>query len=276
MNGIDDDAGDDDDNNDSDNDAGDDDDIDYSSYPGDDNVELDSRKEITVYIPNGEIRGVFRAWLRRYMVARMAEDTLKPLCIQLFQTMVQGPMASFAEQFSKLVWEILPKEFLGSRENVYQSYVSGFMTAAAEAAAAADLSNRATWDIRVEANAGIGRLDLVLQRAGDNTGVIHEHKRIKQTETDKKKKGYGSSQRTRLTRKTNEAMNQLNTRAYRAAMKNHVTQLREYGIAFLGRYCAIEGRLLERSQGGPWVVKESYTANSNETCRAQLYTTIQH
>jgi len=186
-------------------------------------------------------------------------------------------MASFAEQFSKLVWETLPKEFLSSRENVYQSYVSGFMTVAAKAAAAAaDLSNRATWDIRVEVDAGIGRLDLVLQRAGDNTGVIHEYKRIKQTATDEKKEGYGSSQRTRLTRKTKEAMKRLDTRAYRPAMKDHVTQLREYGIAFLGRYCAIEGRLLERSQGGSWVVKESYTADSNETCRAQLYTTIQH
>jgi len=44
-------------------------------------------------------------------------------------------------------------------------------------------------------------------------------------------------------------------------MRDRVTELREYGMVFLGPYCAVEGCLLKRKPGGQWEVKELYTTN---------------
>jgi hypothetical protein len=106
---------------------------------------------------------------------------------------------------------------------------------------------------------------------GDNTGVIHEHKREPFTLQDKQE-GYSSSQHQRLTKKAEEALVQLEARQYRASMRDHVTKLREYGLAFLGPYCAIVGRSLERKQGGTWVITDTYGAVEDEERRKLLYT----
>ena len=44
-------------------------------------------------------------------------------------------------------------------------------------------------------------------------------------------------------------------------MRDRVTELREYGMVFLGPYCVVEGCLLKRKPGGQWEVKELYTTN---------------
>jgi hypothetical protein len=65
---------------------------------------------------------------------------------------------------------------------------------------------------------------------------------------------------------------QLETRQYRASMKDHVTKLHEYGLAFLGPYCAVVGHSLERKQGGAWVVTGTYDSIEDEKRREKLYT----
>ena len=94
---------------------------------------------------------------------------------------------------------------------------------------------------------------------GDETGVLHEHKQEVFMPQDKRE-GYGDSQRTRLTKKAEEALVQLESRQYRASMKDHVTKLREYGLAFPGPSCAVIGRSLERKQGGAWVIMDTYSS----------------
>ena len=54
-------------------------------------------------------------------------------------------------------------------------------------------------------------MDLILQRMGDDIGVLHEHKREPFTPQDKGK-GYSDSQCKRLTKKAEEALVQLKTR----------------------------------------------------------------
>jgi len=188
--------------------------------------------------------------------------------VALFRGMVSGEMASFAEGFAKLVWETMPAQFLGGREYVYQAYVCAFFTAASEAAS--DLRYEPAWEVHVERCAGIGRLDLILQRMEDDTGVIHEHKRLKLTKKDKKD-GYGDSQSKRLTKMAAKGLRQLETKQYRASMRDHVTDLHEYSLGFLGPYCAIAGRSLKREPGGQWVVVNSYDADQDEKRRALLY-----
>ena len=50
-----------------------------------------------------------------------------------------------------------------------------------------------------------------------------------------------------------------------------VTELREYGIAFLGPYCVVTGRLLEQKPGEGWIVKEIYTSKMDEKQRLEFY-----
>jgi hypothetical protein len=198
------------------------------------------------------------------------EPEIKSRSITLFREMVSGNMSSFPAQFGKLVWDTMPNEFLGQREYVYQAYVSAYFTAASDASTALDRRDKWAWDVRVEEYAGIGRLDLVLQRMGDNTGVIHEYKREPFTPKDKEG-GYGDSQRKRLTKSAKKALVQLEKKGYRASIKDHVTKLHEYGMGFLGPYCAVVGRTLER-KGGTWVITDTYGSVEDEERRKLLYT----
>jgi hypothetical protein len=185
--------------------------------------------------------------------------------------MASGDMSSFAAQFSSLVWQTMPNQFLGCKEYVYQAYVSAYFTAAADASSTLDRRNKTPWYVQIEECGGNGRMDLILQRMGDNTGVIHEHKREPFLPRDKTE-GYGASQSQRLTKKAEEALVQLETKQYRASMKDHVTKLHEYGLAFLGPYCAVVGRSLERKQGGRWVITSTYDSFEDEKRRTELYT----
>jgi len=180
-------------------------------------------------------------------------------------------MSSFAAQFGRLVWETMPIQFLGRREGVYRAYVSTYFTAACDTSTALDHGNKSAWDVRVEQFGGIGHMDLIFQRMGDDTGVLHEHKREPLKPRDKQE-GYSDSQRKRLTKKAEEALVQLETRQYHASMKDHVTKLHEYGLAFLGPYCAVVGRSLERKQGGAWVITNIYGSIDDEERRELLYT----
>ena len=104
----------------------------------------------------------------------------------------------------------------------------------------------------------------------DDTGVIQEHKREKLTKKDKKE-GYGDSQSKRLTKTVAEGLQQLETKQYRALLRDHVTKLHEYSLGFLGPYCAIAGRSLNREPGGQWVIVNSYDADQDEKRRVLLY-----
>jgi hypothetical protein len=54
-------------------------------------------------------------------------------------------------------------------------------------------------------------------------------------------------------------------------MKDHITKLHEYGLAFLGPYFAVTiGRSLERKQGGGWVVTDTYGSIEDEERRKLL------
>jgi len=112
------------------------------------------------------------------------EPKTKAKTITLFREMVSGRMASFAEKFRKLIWEVMPSQFLGGKEIVYQAYIYAFFTAASEAAT--DLKYNWAWEVQVERSAGIGSLGLILQRMADTTGVIQEYKTAKLTKKDKK------------------------------------------------------------------------------------------
>jgi hypothetical protein len=63
----------------------------------------------------------------------------------------------------------------------------------------------------------------------------------------------------------------LETKQYRALMRDHVPNLREYGLAFLGPYSAVVGRSPKRVQDGAWVVTDKYGADQDEKCRDLLY-----
>jgi hypothetical protein len=209
---------------------------------------------ISAQIPNHEIRSLFRQWLLDHFMDRVRTD-----CINMFQNMVSGSMASFAKGFSKLMSQTMPTQFLGRKQFVT------FITAASQVAS----SDRGLWEVDVERCAGIGRLDLIFYR-GDEA-AIQEHKRMALSEKDKRS-GYGDPQRERLTKEAEKGLTQIEVKGYRARLPDQVTKLREFGIAFLGPYCAIVGRSFKRKAGGQWKIRKTYIAERNERHRGQLYT----
>ena len=221
-----------------------------------DRSSLADMKIIAVRIPNNEIRYVFRKWLRAKLASSMQSQNIQGRSIALFKSMVSEPMAGFAEEFGKLVLETVPGQFFGSKEVVYQAYVYAFFTAAAEAM---DITPK--WEVEVECFAGSGRLDLIAQHARDKHASIQKYKRLTYIKKEKGK-GYGESQRIRLTRKAEKALTQIEDRRYRSSIRTHVLELREYGIAFLGPYCGIVGRLLSREPGKEWKVADNYTSGA--------------
>jgi len=219
-----------------------------------------------VCVPNHEIRSVFRLWLRSHIAKSITARHLTSPTIALFLVMVSGAMSSFAEEFGKLILTTMPGQFLGSKEIVYQAYVSGFLAAAA---AAVHITPR--WEVPVERYAGAGRLDLMVCRMNDKSAVIQEYKRIPLSMKDKKE-GYVDSKRKRLTKHADDALSQVETRFYRGGLGDHVTELCEYGIAFLGPYCAVVARSLKRDRGGQWVYGKEYTSAEDEIRRRNMYT----
>lgn len=231
---------------------------------GSDSSNGDLKAAISAQIPNYEIRSLFRQWLLDHFMDRMKRSSRTTNCVDMFQHMVSGSMALFAKGFSKFVWQTMPTQFLGSKECVYQAYVSAFLTVASQLAS----PDQGFWEVKVECN-GIGRLDLIFSR--NDKAAIQEHKRVVLSAQDKKS-GYGDSQRKRLTRAAEKGLRQIEVKGYRARLPDTVTELREFGIAFLGPYCAIESHSLKRKPGGQWKFKKTYMAERNERHRDQLYT----
>jgi hypothetical protein len=231
---------------------------------GSDSSSGDLKAAISAQIPNYEIRSLFRQWLLDHFMDRMKRSSRTTNCVDMFQHMVSGSMALFAKGFSKFVWQTMPTQFLGSKECVYQAYVSACLTVASQLAS----PDQGFWEVKVECN-GIGRLDLIFSR--NDKAAIQEHKRVVLSAQDKKN-GYGDSQRKRLTRAAEKGLRQIEVKGYRARLPDTVTELREFGIAFLGPYCAIESHSLKRKPGGQWKFKKTYMAERNERHRDQLYT----
>ncbi|KAI9509989.1 hypothetical protein F5148DRAFT_1374783 [Russula earlei] len=232
-----------------------------------DSISGDFKATISAQIPNSEIRSLFRQWLVDHLTRRVKHSRKKSIsCADIFQDMVSGSMASFSKGFSKFVWHNMPTQFLGSKEYLYQAYVASFFTVGSTLRSSSDLG---LWSVKVEECAGMGRLDLMFSR--QNEAVIQEHKRIGLSAKDKKS-GYGESQRERLSKAAENALEQIKAKGYRARLPDQVTKLREYGIAFLGPYCAIVSDALKREPGGQWKVTKSYITERNEQHRVTLYT----
>jgi hypothetical protein len=221
---------------------------------------------LAVSIPNYEIYSVFSRWLRAHVSRSIATLKLQTASIDLIHTMASGSLSSFAEKFGALVLNEMPGQFFGNKEVVYQSWVAGYITTAAAATRV-----QPSWEVHVERYAGAGRLDLIMHKRKGKYAVIQEYRRLKPLEKEKGM-GYISSNDSRLTNKADEALQQLEDRCYRAKLGPHVTELREYGVAFLGPYCAIVARSMRRADRGKWAVVGDYTAVEDTARRETMYT----
>ena len=88
-----------------------------------------------------------------------------------------------------------------------------YFTATCDISTALEHRNNSDWDVWVKECGGIGHLDLILQRMGDDTRVLHEHPQEQFTLQDKWE-GDSNSQHKKLMKKAEEALVQLETRQY--------------------------------------------------------------
>jgi len=208
-----------------------------------------------VCIPNAEIKSQFRRWIKQDFGSRMTED-LSGLSVNLFRVMTDGNFKEFATHFGRFLLESVPRRIFGSVEMVYQDYLFAYFSSAAEA------RPEPQWNMVMETLAGTGRTDMAYWN--EKRGTIIGVQRIEYTG----KKGYRNAHE--LTKATKDALDQCDTRHYRAILPATATTVCEYAFAFLGPYCGIEARLVERV-GTKWVIKEMYTAEEDEVRRKDAY-----
>lgn len=179
--------------------------------------------------------------------------------VSLFCDMVDGNFSEFAKAFGELVITSMPQRIFGSKEHVYQDWIYAYFSGVAGA-----MGNK-KWTTRMEVVAGDGRADVILYDEEKRGGIL-EFKRLPHPI----KNGYGNNQESLLSKATNGALNQCDTRHYRAGMPKGVTKIVEYGIAFLGPYCAVEARMLEKKDG-KWITQTAYSASTDEKRRKETY-----
>jgi len=210
-----------------------------------------------VRIPNSEIRTEFRKWIQKDFNSRMTPER-RGKSVELFTAMVDGYFSEFANDFGTFVLKDVPQRIFGSVEAAYQNYVYAYFSGAANVV-------KPKWTTVMEVEAGDGRVDMAAHSGA--RGTIVEFKRFGHPV----KKGYREVERLRLSEGTTAALDQCDTRHYRAMLPKEVKIVCEYGIAFLGPYCAIEARLLEWDDGKGWVIKRKYTAEDDELRRDKTY-----
>jgi len=212
-----------------------------------------------VRIPNAEINSEFRGWIHEDFRHRMTPELFET-SIGQFNLLVNGQFAEFAESFGSFFFKDAPARIFGGHESAYQEYVYAYFSSAAHA-----LKIRPKWTFKMEVGAGLGRADIVFYK---EEGVVVEVKRF----SHDKKEGYRDQERIQLSGGTKEALSQCDTRHYRLTMPEHVNTVYEYGLAFVGPYCAVEARVLKKVNG-TWVTNLVYTAEEDEKRRQRTYCT---
>lgn len=115
----------------------------------------------------------------------------------------------------------------------------------------------------MEAGAGAGRADVVFY---GNVGVVVEFKRFEYP----KKEGYRDTELLKLSDGTRQALEQCDMRHYCSVMPKHITTIYEYALAFLGPYCGVEARTLEK-KNEVWLITSVYAADEDEVRRQRTY-----
>src|SRR6266581_1399849 len=138
--------------------------------------------------------------------------------VSLFCHMVNGNFSEFSKAFGEFVLTSMPQRIFGSVERVYQDWVYAFFSGVV-----GSMGNQ-TWKIRMEVVAGDGRTDIILH--DEKKGGILEFKRLPHP----KKNGYRDHEESLLSKAMNNALDQCDTRHYRAGMPEGVITIVEYGI----------------------------------------------
>ena len=224
-------------------------------------------RTISVRIPNHEIRSVYNGWLRSHIGVSIRAQNLDTTSKELFQAMIEGNFSKFAHELRSLVFGRTTYRIFGSKEAVYQGFLYGFFIAAAES-----YSPDHEWEIHIESDGGMGRLDLMMWDPNDHRAVIHEYKNKSLTQEDKKE--FDQSKNKQLTTLSETGLNQIRSKEYGAIFDNRskITEVHEYGIAFHGRHCAVVGRTMSRTRRGePWTPTKEYSGKEDEASRAPKY-----
>jgi len=190
------------------------------------------RRIISVRIPNREIRSIYNGWLRSHLCNSIRTQNLDTPSKELFEALIQGDFPKFAHQLRFVVSGTTSYQILGSKEAVYQGFLYGFFIAASES-----YSPDHQWQIQVESDGGMGRLDLMMWHPNDHRAVIHEYTN-KSLTREEKKEGFNESKSQQLTQLSEMGLKQIQEKDYRTTFDNYskITEVHEYGVAFHGTH----------------------------------------
>lgn len=167
-------------------------------------------------IPNKEILKLYNTEILNYLAKGINKNTFDNLFMFLFR----GDGEQFSWQLQRILRQFVSTYDTANKESFYHGFMLG-MTA---------LFLGSTYTVESNRESGYGRFDLaIFPKESAQAGVIMEFK--------------AASDEARLEEKAEEALKQIETRAYRTEFtKRGITKIWKYGIAFCGKkVCVMQG-----------------------------------
>ena len=188
---------------------------------------MQTQEDNTLRIPNIEVHSFFSQWVKN-----VAKDKMRSLsrdqnamAMSMFCNAVNGSFVEFQDQFRTIILRNLSSWLFGKSEHVHHAFVFGIFLAVAK---------ESDYHVSIEEEGGNGRMDLLISQRNGDRAVIIEFK------ISKEKKD--------MTADAVKALEQIADRQYRTKVHDGIVNLREFGIAFYKKECAIQGAAFVRNR----------------------------
>ena len=216
---------------------------------------MDRQYGCTFRIPNQEVTAEWHRWLKAHLRETVDSSTLAGM----HKILMDGNALEFQATFTAFVQEHLSLFCVSQhKEKVYQALCFALFFALS------DTSDR--YEIKMEQGHGHGRTAITVhpQTPSCVLSLVFEIKRVAtHSSSGGKKRKLKSTDRLKkeLSRATDDALQQIEQRQYRAQAPADARKIHEYGLAFAGKICVAVVRTLQREvDDGDWVEVDRGTA----------------
>ncbi|THH09260.1 hypothetical protein EW145_g2164 [Phellinidium pouzarii] len=187
-------------------------------------------------IPNLELQATFFAWVKKTSSKERNEAAINKNSRAMFDACISAPPATFSATFEKYIEKHGPAKY-GHNEDKYHNYIL----------CALQHGSSGRFTVQSETGGGHGRMDILIEEIGGMKAAILE---LKAWPANSKKRPTVQN----LKSLANKALEQIETKKYRAGLDDPIVELREYGIALFGKKIEICTAILRRESGGDWKV----------------------
>lgn len=183
-------------------------------------------------IPNREIRNLYRGIIEQWLSNGYGVEWYN----QFLEHLLDGDMVAFERDLTHILEQTVSSHDVGKEP---ESFYHGFMIGMT-----ASLYGRSDYETKSNRESGYGRYDyLILSRNLDKPTILFEFKKVSLPE------GKLLDAKTILNKSAQEALTQINTKAYLAEVKQRgIKNILKIGISFSGKRFGLAYERLERQE----------------------------